>query len=244
MKLAAIQYKPPKGNLVLARSELGQLIDDAVAQGAEIIVCPEMATTGYIWSSKEEILPHVESKDGATFQWLSKKASDHGVWLTCGYAERSENGQMYNSALVVDNRGQMICNYRKVLLYDADLSWADSGNNRFVLPSSYGRMAPIICMDLNDDGCIRFLKEHRINICLFCTNWIEESMDVLWYWRLRLEGFFGYFVAANSWGDDSGTTFSGSSAILGPRGVLLAQAPKAGNAVIVANVPRFPNKFN
>ena len=90
--------------------------------------------------------------------------------------------------------------------------------------------------DSNDDHCIQFLKSQKIDICAFCTNWVEESMDVLWYWRLRLGNYMGYFVAANSWGHDSGTTFSGASAILGPRGSLLAQAPKEGNAVITANV--------
>ena len=237
MKLAAIQYKPPKGNVPQAHLELGLLIDEAASKGADLIVLPEMATSGYIWDDADSLRPHAEQSDGPTFQWLAQKAVEHQAWMVCGYPEIDEDGRLFNSALVVNPSGQLMCSYRKIMLFDADLTWSNSGNTRYIVPSQWGRIAPIICMDLNDDHCVQFLKQKNIQICAFCTNWVEEQMDVLWYWRLRLGNFKGFFVAANSWGQDSGTTFSGLSTILGPKGALLAQAPREGNAVILATAP-------
>lgn len=237
MKLAAIQYKPPKGNVPKAHVELGRLIDEAGAQNADVIVLPEMATTGYIWDNAAALRPHAELANGSTYEWLAQKAIAHQAWIICGYAETDDKGDLYNSALVVSPEGELVCSYRKVLLFEADYTWAKPGNTRYIVPSQWGRIAPIICMDLNDDHCIAFLKKQKIDICAFCTNWVEENVAVLWYWQLRLGHFKGYFVAANSWGHDSGTTFSGASAILGPKGKLLVQAGKEGDCVIIAEVP-------
>ncbi|MGC6509368.1 MAG: carbon-nitrogen hydrolase family protein [Myxococcota bacterium] len=237
MKLAAIQYKPPKGNVPQAHYELGLLIDEAAAKNVDFIVLPEMATTGYIWDNADSLRPHAEHTGGRTFQWLAQKAIQHTAWIVCGYAELDDDGRLFNSALVVNSVGELVCSYRKVMLFEADLTWAQPGKTRFVIPSKWGRIAPIICMDLNDDQCIQFLKKQKIKLCAFCTHWVEEEMDVLWYWRHRLGSYNGFFVAANSWGQDNGTKFCGLSAILGPKGKLLAQAPKEGNAVIVADAP-------
>ena len=87
-KFAAIQYKPPKGQSTVAIEELSTLIEEACEAGAKIIVCPEMATTGYIWSSPEEIRPHTELKSGPLFQRISMLAAKYSAWIVCGYAER------------------------------------------------------------------------------------------------------------------------------------------------------------
>ena len=50
--LSAVQYKPPKGDPAIARTELAELVDEAcVRDGSRFVVLPEMATCGYVWSS-------------------------------------------------------------------------------------------------------------------------------------------------------------------------------------------------
>jgi predicted amidohydrolase len=46
-------------------------------------------------------------------------------------------------------------------------------------------------------------------------------------------------VAANTWGQDRGTRFAGRSAILGPGGVVVAEAPAEGDAVLVYDTARW-----
>ena len=88
MKLAAIQYRPPKGEPDQARKELLRLIDAAGREGADLIVCPELATTGYMWSSAQELVPYTESSRGPTFHMLAEAARRHNSWIVCGFAER------------------------------------------------------------------------------------------------------------------------------------------------------------
>lgn len=233
--LAAVQFRPPKGQTAAAREALAGLLRSALDQGARFVVCPEMATTGYVWDSPEQIAPHAEPEDGPTRAMLEPLARQYGAWIVCGFAEQAEDG-LYNSALVVGPHGLSVC-YRKVLLYDADKTWARPGKRRLLIETEHGLVAPGICMDLNDDGFTGLLRQEQPRICAFCTNWVEEGEDILPYWRWRLAGWRGYFVAADCWGEDGSIRFYGRSAILGPRGEVLAMAAPEGDTVLLAELP-------
>ncbi len=244
MKLAAIQFRPPKGQPDRARDALAERVTDACQRGAKVVVCPEMATTGYVWASPAEIGPLTEEAHGPTYQRLSAIARDHGSWVICGFAERFVHPQqtgarggrvasLFNSALVILPDGQLATCYRKVLLYDADKRWANPGHRRPVCPADFGRLAPGICMDINDPRYITHLRETRPDVVAFCTNWISEGLPVHGYWQERLAGWKGWFIAGNSWGEDGDVCFSGESAILAPGGQVVAQAPARGDTVLV-----------
>lgn len=232
---AAIQYKPPKGNPRVARAELSALIEEAARKGSKIIVCPEMATTGYIWQDRESILPFAEPANGPTFTKLAPIAQKYKCWIVCGYVEK-ENEFLYNSALVIDPTGALTCSYRKILLYDADYTWAKSGSTRYLIETEYGIMTPAICMDLNDIALIRFLHNRKPNILAFCTNWLDEGTLVLDYWQNCLFMWKGWFLAANSWGPDENISFCGQSVILNPQHEPVVQAPKTGNQILYSSV--------
>lgn len=248
MRVAAIQYRPPKGQPDVARLNIGRLLDEAGQRGATLAVLPEMATTGYVWSSAQELAPHAEPAMGPTAAMLSTVARSHGMWVVCGFAERRRlPGQLgasgrplatlHNSALVVSPAGEIVTCYRKMLLFDADLSWATPGWRRSIVPMGDGlRMAPAICMDINDPAFVGFLRAQQPEVFSFCTNWVDESVPVLPYWRERLRGWSGVFVAANTWGTDEGITFSGRSMVMGPAGRVLAEAPYEGDCVLIGDV--------
>lgn len=235
MRLSAIQYRPPHGQPAQAREELCALTVQALDQGAQLVVLPEMATTGYVFDSADEIRPHSEPAEGPTLAALGPLASAARATVVVGFAEQAADGRLYNSALVVGPDGALQAVYRKVLLFDLDYSWAEPGHERLCLPSPVGRLAPAICMDLNDDGLIRWLWAERPQVVAFCTNWLEEGLDVQSYWRLRLRGWRGWFVAANRWGEERGVRFCGRSAILAPDGRAVAKAPPDGDGVLVVD---------
>ncbi len=250
---AVIQYKPPKGMPEQALNELSLLVEEAGEKGAQIIVCPEMASTGYLWPDVASIVPFAELPMGRTFQSLAPKAKKYQCWIVCGYVELSTDERssidprypaVYNSALVISPQGAVVHSYRKVLLYDADKSWAESGRQRVLVESELGILFPAICMDLNDPFLSQQLLEHHPEIFPFCTNWLDEEAEVLSYWKERLQGWDGWFLAANTWGKEQyidpieglkQISFRGESVILGPDKELRAQAPKQGNHVLFSD---------
>lgn len=237
MRVAAIQYRPHHGDPERSREELAHLVDDVVRRGAQLVVCPEMAVTGYVWRSRDEILPHAELADGPTASILGRLARRHGAWVVCGIAERAKDDRLHNAAVVIDGNGELACTYRKATLFEADRTWAAEGDGYVVVNTPLGRIAPGICMDLNDDAFVRHLRTSRADVLAFCTNWLDQQHGVLGYWAQRLRPWNGLVVASNRWGVERGVAFRGESAIFRPMQIVYARGGRRADQVLVADVP-------
>jgi predicted amidohydrolase len=235
MRVASIQFKPQKGDPARAIEALRDLLITAGRAGARAAVCPEMAVQGYVWSGPPAILPYAEPADGPTYEMVRKVARKFDMWVTVGIAER-DGTDLYNSALVVRPDGAIECCYRKMLLFELDQRWARPGDHRVSFTVDDQRVAVGICMDLNDEGFRSYLRDARPDQLWFLTNWLEEGLDVVGYWRRRLSPWNGALVAANTWGLDEEIGFSGRSLIWQHPGRILARAPRVGNSVIIADV--------
>lgn len=235
MRVAAVQFKAQRPDVDRSRGALVALASDAAAN-SDLVVCPEMAATGYLFPSAEAVADVAEDAGGPTFRALSEIAREHGTWIVAGFPER-DGALLYNSALIINAEGALEWVYRKTLLYEQDVSWATPGNSgyrRFNIGSS--TFTPGICMDLNDAFFTRWIQVSRSDVVAFPTNWVDEGSDVHAYWRLRLKGSKATLVAANTWGTEGDTRFSGRSAIMGSDRVS-AEAGFEGDAVIRATVP-------
>lgn len=234
--MAAAQLCPPRGRPDDARIEIVAAVTAAARERATLVVLPEMATTGYVWASRDEIAPHVEPADGPTLAALSAACRRGHIWAHVGFAELADDGTLYNSSMLIDDRGELAHVYRKVLLFDLDYTWASAGTERAVVETPIGRAAPAICMDLNDEGFRRFVAVEAPDVVLFNANWLDQGVDVVPYWVDRLRPWTGWLVAANRWGSERGVRFRGHSAIVAPNGSVVAQAAGAGDALLVADV--------
>lgn len=234
-RFAAIQFHPEHSAPAQNRAHLEDLLDRAGSMGANLAVAPEMAITGYVWPDADAIRPYCEPGQGPTHEVVARACRRHGMWAVVGFAESAPDG-LYNSAMVVDGDGALRAVYRKNLLFELDTTWATPGQDRVIVDTPWGRVAPAICMDLNDDRFTRWLNRERPDIIAFCTNWVDQGVDILPYWRARLYGWRGWFVAADAWGLDSGVRMYGRSAILGPHGRLVALAEAEGDAVLLGEV--------
>lgn len=233
MKLAAVQYTPPWGMPDKARTDLCHLVRIAALEGAKIIVCPEMAVSGYVFHTTYEIRPFCEPADGQTYQHLSLIAQEFGCWIVCGIAEIGLEGHLYNSALVIGSSGKLVACYRKILLYELDEKWASLGQQRMLIQTEFGSLAPAICMDLNDNNFIYWMWETQPDILAFCTNWLNEDSPIHEYWKMRTPYWSGWFIGANRTGTERGIEFRGESAIISPSKDTVIQAGIRGDAVLL-----------
>jgi predicted amidohydrolase len=233
VRVGAVQYKPRKGAPADALRELAALASKVGK--ADLIVLPEMCSTGYVFRSPEQIRPFAEAPDGPTFQALSPVAKAQRCWLVAGFVEDAGD-RLFNSALILDPAGERRFVYRKTLLYDADVPWAtpgDSGYPRF--ETDGGAFTAGICMDLNDDRFVAHCASAGVRAVAMPTNWLEEGEQVWPYWAWRMLPVNAALVAANTYGPEEDIAFCGSSAIL-DRNVVLAAAPPSGNAAIRARL--------
>jgi len=242
MKVAAIQYKPVREQFDYSWDRLKILIEQAIVQGAQLIVCPEMTLSGYLFKDAHHVSCVAELMYGKSYYLLAALAKKHGVMIIQGYPERVDPGIFFNSARVIGTQGELVYNYRKNLLYSSDTYWAQTGHTPYpLIPTVAGLLTVAICMDLNDDTLLRFLEQQKPRIFAFCTNWLQENADMHAYWRMRLHGLPCYFIAANTYGEEIvpphlPTRFAGQSVIWSPDGQVLACASADLDQVLVAEI--------
>ena len=223
VRVAAIQFEPVHGevdaNLNLARDLL--LANDGPKPA--IVVFPEMALTGYIWSSASEILPHaVKCSDPATHaEWIAL-AEKSGSWLVIGHpAVDAVTGRLTNRCTLVSPT-EVVGHYDKTCLFVEDLSWAVAGE---MIPPLWdtpiGRVSPLICADLDYPEPIESAVARGAQAIVFSTAWVAEPAPSA-TWTLRAAEYGIPIIAADLIGTDRGVVFSGGSCIIDRDAVVLA----------------------
>src|SRR5262245_44384300 len=105
-RIACCQFAPTFGDLAANAEAIEQLVRDAVAAGAHIVVLPELATSGYMFESAEEARA-LALTPGDFANWSAAAADSIVVG---GFCELGDDDKLYNSAVMVD-AGGVIAHY-------------------------------------------------------------------------------------------------------------------------------------
>lgn len=231
---ANIRHKEPNSN----RTVLIDLIRQAAHQGADIVVTPEMAISGYSFSSRTDILPYTETEGGPTLSLLAEVVKETGIHVCIGLAEKDAcTGMFYNSAFVLGPDGQRLCRYRKI---NAESRWACPGDpkedNTFETP--WGRIGVLICSDSYHSLMPRVTALRGADLLLVPANWPLTGLVPQEVWRARsLENGF-HVAACNRTGIDlTMDCRQAPSAVFDSCGNILLDSSHPDSRIFYANLP-------
>lgn len=109
-RIACCQIAPTIGDLAGNTEVIETQIAEAVSAGADVIVLPELVTSGYMLADADEARSVAITPDSP---WIAKWSAAAGDSVVIGgFCEAGEDGLLYNSAVVVDSDG-VIATYRK-----------------------------------------------------------------------------------------------------------------------------------
>jgi len=154
---------------------LAGFVAAAARQGAQIVVAPEMATTGYFVSDHLDTL--AESIPGPTTGALGEIARANNVYIACGLPERADGG-FYNSAVLVSPDGHLVGSYRKVHLWADDNRCFVPGQALGLFDTDVGPVALTSCYDLMFPEYIRARVLNGARLVLNCTDWVTPEPQV------------------------------------------------------------------
>ena len=193
---------------------------------ADLVVLPELWSSGYVFSSKAEVGALSEdARRGPTARALEAAARRERRFYVAGFPEAS-GGRTYNSAMLVGPRGVRAV-YRKLHLFEHERRWFAPGN----LPLAVHRVGParvglMICFDWRFPETARVLALLGADVIAHPSNLVFRHAQQAMLTR-SLENRV-YAVTANRTGTDrrpAGTVaFTGRSQISDPDGVLLCRA--------------------
>ncbi len=125
--VSCCQVSPALGHPAANRELAADAVSHAAAQGASVIVLPELVSSGYVFDSRADAQASAEAADGATVTLWARLAADYGVVIVGGFCETTAAGELFNSAALVDPGGLRGV-YRKAHLWDKERLWFSSGS--------------------------------------------------------------------------------------------------------------------
>jgi predicted amidohydrolase len=170
-RVAAVQLAPVVGDLDGNTERATAAIVDVLGQGADVVVLPELATSGYVFESADELRRVAIRADDARFgRWAELLATRPGAVLVIGFAEAADDA-VHNSAAIVTADGVQAV-YRKVHLWDREKQYFRPGDGRPpVVETVHGRIGTMICFDLEFPEWTRIAALAGADLLAAPTNW-------------------------------------------------------------------------
>jgi deaminated glutathione amidase len=234
---AAVQVAPVPGPLTAASvaANLDKLVDVTRrcvdATGAELVVLPETATTGFTPGiPAEQLWEVVSTLPGPVIQPLRDVAAELGVHIVVGTYERGPSPEVvYNSSVLLDPAGEVLGVYRKTHPFFSEGvaggGWVTPGDTVTVCDTELGRIGMIICFDGDYPELCRIQAVQGAEV-ICRPSALLRSADV-WELTSRARAYDNhvFVVGANAVGQDpAGVLYFGNSHVVTPIGHIVAKA--------------------
>ena len=215
---------------------LGRILDRleaAAKEGANLVVFPECALTGYCFDSPEDALPVAEPVPGAGAERIAEAAKDLDCYAVVGMLERVGR-EVYNAAVVIGPEG-VLGSYHKVHMPFLGIDRYNAyGEEAFpVFETRYGKVGVNICFDLNFPESARTAKLRGARLLVVPTNWPAGTNTYKHVVNARGHENHMFVAVANRVGTERGCGFCGHSKIVD----LWAGAQTGAGATCGAAVP-------
>lgn len=231
----------PERNTSLALSG----IRDAAAQGAELVVLPEVANLMQIDKSKSKAVVVQESEDAflAAHQAIAKEL---GLWIHIGsmVVKLPDDPRFANRAFMINPAGEIVASYDKIHMFDVDLANGESyresngfrpGDRAVVVDTPWGGYGLAICYDVRFPHLFRDLAQAGARILAIPAAFTKTTGQAHWHTLMQARAIeTGCFVVtAGQCGthEDGRETF-GHSLAVDPWGVILADGGDAPGVTI------------
>jgi predicted amidohydrolase len=243
VRVACCQTAPLIGQVEANRARCCAAVTAAAARGAQVVILPELAVSGYVFSDEAEARALAEPAGGPTAREWAQLSGELGITLIGGLCEAGRDGRLYNSAVVAAD-GAIAAVYRKAHLWDAEkLIFTPGSDDPPLIEAAGARISVMICYDLEFPEWTRLPALAGAQLLAVPANWPvmpgpehpgERPMEVV---RAQAAaGINRMFVAVcDRTGTERGVDWVGSSVICDPDGWPLAgPAPADAEATVIA----------
>ena len=243
-----------------------RLLEQAAAQGAQLVVFPELAFTTFFprWLLQgAELEAYFErAMPNPQVQPLFDRARDLGVGFYVGYAELTPDGHRFNSAVTVGPTGEILFKYRKVHLpgsvepragerfQQLEKRYFEYGDLGFPVARGFGGiLGMMICNDRRWPEGWRVLGLQGVE--LVCIGYNSAAYDPnggsteneeirTFHSNLAVQANAymnaTWAISVAKAGNEDGSGLIGSSIIVDPNGVIIAQAKTLEDETLVAEI--------
>lgn len=255
VKIAAAQMGPNNESssreAVLARMMI--LMDNAIDEGVEILVYPELALTTYFPKRIRDDYDQFFEADmpNTSVEPLFEKARRNRIAFHLGYAEKT-GSKRYNTAIFVDEEGTIVNKYRKLHIPGSAIAdpegfakvfephyflSGDTGFNAFQTKKT--KIGISICQDRRYPETYRVLALQGAEIILNGYNTTLEPMALALNELVLRAGAYQnsvFVVGVAKAGVEDGVELVGGSCIIDPQGEVIAKASSKDDELVAMRI--------
>ena len=195
---------------------------DAAPEDSQLVVLPEMFSTGFTMRAAEV----AEPMTGPTVRWLQAQARERGK-VICGSLVIEEAGNHFNRFVWAAPDAIFTYDKRHCFRLVGEHENYQAGQRRLVANLGGWRLCPMICYDLRFPVWFRNRGDYDVLLCV--ANW-PAARRMAWSSLLRARAIENqsYVVGVNIVGTDGNdVTHCGDSAVYSPEGHTLIEAQGA-----------------
>lgn len=235
MKVGFMQFSPLFGR---KEENVEGVINTLRGAKADLLVLPELFSTGYLFLNEEELRRSAEPiPDGPTVSKFLKLAKEENTSLVFGIAERAED-KLFNSSVLLTPKGDCFV-YRKLHLFDREKHFFAPGDKELeVFDIGEARIGMMICFDWIFPEVARILALKGADVICHPSNLILRYCQDAMITRCVENRVFA--ITSNRTGTEKRgeeeMTFTGNSQIIDPKGKILAKANAEEEKVCVIEI--------
>jgi predicted amidohydrolase len=228
-RIAIAQLELHPGAIDANRERLVDAIRAAAARGADLVVLPELASSGYRLEGWREARLASESIPGPTTEVWRAEAASADCFVVGGICERVGES-LYNTVAVVGPTGVRAI-YRKLHLFAEERLLFEPGNVGLpVINLPFGRLGMLVCYDLRFPEALRILGLQGADLVAVPTAWApgfdrtpppDGVIDQVKAAAVQANLDQVFIAAASRVGADGDLPYLGSSVIVDPHGRLI-----------------------
>jgi predicted amidohydrolase len=195
---------------------------DSIQEKTEIVVLPEMFSTGFSMRAQEL----AETMDGETMEWMKMISNKNGIVLT-GSVMIEEAGKYYNRLIWMLPNGQYgYYDKRHLFAYGEEDQHYSAGNKRLIASVKGWKINLQVCYDLRFPVWARQQPQDgtaEYDVLIYVANWPERRSHA-WKTLLCARAIENqcYVIGVNRVGDDAKNIhYSGNTLVIDPLGQVL-----------------------
>lgn len=235
------QLAPRVGDLAHNKELAVDAVRRALSERADIVVLPELVTSGYVFADTDEARRTAITPDDAFFTDLTRLLSGTRTVVVLGFCEDG-GSTLYNSAAVLDADGVRAV-YRKTHLWDRETLFFTPGERMApVVTTAHGRIGVLICYDLEFPEMPRRLATAGADLIAVPTNWPLEERPVgerpaeIVQAQAAARANGVYIACADRGGTERGQAWTQGTAVINQYGWITATATAATRHRAVTDV--------
>lgn len=231
------------------------LVERAAEMGAEVVFLPE--SFAFIGSDRE-LKSHVETfaNPGPILTECIEMARQGNLHLVAGgFPEAAEDGRAHNTCFHVNPFGDIVARYRKIHLFDVDLSdgtrmmesrGTSPGDRVVTTDMPFGGLGLSVCYDVRFPSLYQALVDKGAVALAIPAAFMKSTGRAHWHVLMRARAIEcqSYVIAAAQHGDHShrGRKSFGHSLVVDPWGKIAVECETDQNDVTVADID--PSEVN